>query len=170
MTRRAPTFHGPNTWIPVRDAYLSGLPAKVVCERFGVGEDARRQRAKREGWTCRVYALAADHPPPLRHAKPVAASATSRLEANTVDTVVEPVAPAEAARRALADGAAAMAAGDYGRAATVLKTVETLARLLAAHPTLDPDRSFAEPAERPFTPIGDVIEILAERFGVEAKP
>ena len=44
--RRAPD----DVWARVRDDYLSGLPATVVCQRHGVGLTAMRNRAAREGW------------------------------------------------------------------------------------------------------------------------
>jgi len=44
--RRAPD----DVWDRVRDDYLSGLPAAVVCQRHGVGMTAMRNRARRDGW------------------------------------------------------------------------------------------------------------------------
>ena len=44
--RRAPD----EVWDRVREDYLSGLPAAVVCRRHGVGVTAMRNRAAREGW------------------------------------------------------------------------------------------------------------------------
>ena len=41
--RRAPD----DVWARVRDDYLSGLPAAVVCQRHGVGLTAMRNRAAR---------------------------------------------------------------------------------------------------------------------------
>ena len=44
--RRAPD----DVWARVREDYLSGLPATVVCQRHGVGLTAMRNRAARDGW------------------------------------------------------------------------------------------------------------------------
>ena len=57
------------TWDLARAAYVGGLSAREVCERFGVGEANLRKKARLEGWTKRDWAQArgiVDHggPPP----------------------------------------------------------------------------------------------------------
>lgn len=39
-----------DAWAAARDAYLGGLAAADVCERFGLGLSTLRARARREGW------------------------------------------------------------------------------------------------------------------------
>lgn len=66
MEKRAPRFHGPNTWLIAREDYLGGEPAKSVCARLGIGIHAFNRRMKVEGWSRRKLAKADDLPPPLR--------------------------------------------------------------------------------------------------------
>lgn len=44
------------TWDFVRAAYVAGDSARIVCERFGVGEANLRKKARLEGWTKRDWA------------------------------------------------------------------------------------------------------------------
>ena len=39
-----------------RAAYVGGLSARVVCERFRMGEANLRRRAREQGWTRRAWA------------------------------------------------------------------------------------------------------------------
>lgn len=41
---------GPQTWALVREDYLSGVPARVCAQRYGVGESNLKRRAREEGW------------------------------------------------------------------------------------------------------------------------
>lgn len=51
---------GPESWTLVRAAYLSGLSAPTVAQRFGVTVSALRKRAARHGWTKQAHAFAAE--------------------------------------------------------------------------------------------------------------
>lgn len=79
-------------WDLVRAAYVSGASARVVCERFGVGEANLRKKARLEGWTKRDWAEArgtVDHGPaapaaPFPAASPAPATAPDQTLFDTV--------------------------------------------------------------------------------------
>ena len=111
-------YRGPETWALVRDAYLSGGPAKLVCQRFDVSYANLRAKASREGWTRRVYADATDvggvrrSVPPLDpRPQPPPSTAESALET------------------AMARASDALIEGHAGEASAILKAAETFARL-----------------------------------------
>lgn len=46
----APRIRSPETWERAREAYLGGMSAPEVCERFQLGRSALRERARKESW------------------------------------------------------------------------------------------------------------------------
>lgn len=49
-TPPAPRVRSEETWAKAREAYLGGMTAEGVCERFDLGLRALRRRAREEGW------------------------------------------------------------------------------------------------------------------------
>jgi len=128
-------YRGPETWALVRDAYLSGEPAKLVCQRFDVSYANLRAKASREGWTRRAYAGATDvtgvrrtfvretagqePPPTLEHHAPI----------SRPDPEPAPQTPRDALQAGMARASQALAAGRAQEATAILKATETFARL-----------------------------------------
>jgi hypothetical protein len=112
-------YRGPETWALVRDAYLAGEPAKLVCARFDVSYANLRAKARREGWTRRAHALAIDR------------SGVRRAAASSPPAPVPPtVEGPEAAVKAAMDRASeALAAGRAQDASAILKAVEAFDRV-----------------------------------------
>ncbi|CAN5176914.1 hypothetical protein BH10PSE2_BH10PSE2_08210 [soil metagenome] len=50
MTRKTPTTLSPVAWTQIRDAYLAGECAAVICEQYDVSLASLRRRAREEGW------------------------------------------------------------------------------------------------------------------------
>ncbi|CAN5424111.1 hypothetical protein BH10PSE2_BH10PSE2_10700 [soil metagenome] len=50
MTRKTPTTLPPGAWTSIRDAYLAGESAVVICEQFNISLAALRRRARENGW------------------------------------------------------------------------------------------------------------------------
>lgn len=46
------------SWELARSAFVGGLSARLVCERFGMGEDILTKRAREQGSTKRAWAAA----------------------------------------------------------------------------------------------------------------
>lgn len=132
----------PETWSLIRGAYLSGLSAPTVAARFGVSETALRKRARREGWTKRLYAAratpwnlcaggprkgAASSPSdPDAASGPEAVSEAKLLEAWTSPMAIR---PDDLARRALANAAHALKAGEGLNAVRLARAAAEIARL-----------------------------------------
>ncbi len=83
-------YRGPETWALVRDAYLAGEPAKLLCARFDVSYANLRAKALREGWTRRAYAAAVDLPGVRRAAPKGAAPADIPLTEASQPGIFEP--------------------------------------------------------------------------------
>ena len=131
----------PETWSLIRGAYLSGLSAPTVAARFGVSETALRKRARREGWTKRLYAARAT---PWNlcagRAGTGASSGLSDPESPDPDAVTEAklleawtspmnIRPDDLARRALANAAHAVKAGEGLNAVRLARAAAEIARL-----------------------------------------
>ena len=123
------------TWSLIRGAYLSGLSAPTVAARFGISVTALRKRAGREGWTKRRFADAASDPQPAHNASspPPTGHAGSRppTETEVVEACFEPmhIAPTDLARRALANAAHALKAGEGLQAVRLARAAGEIARL-----------------------------------------
>lgn len=50
LSAPAPRMRSAETWARAREAYLQGAPGPELCERFGLGRTAFRERARKEGW------------------------------------------------------------------------------------------------------------------------
>ena len=126
---------GAETWSLIRGAYLSGLSAPTVAARFGISVTALRKRAGREGWTKRRFADAASGPQPAHHAAPPPptgrAGSRPPTEAEVVEACFEPmhIAPTDLARRALANAAHALKAGEGLKAVRLARAAGEIARL-----------------------------------------
>jgi len=113
-------YRGPETWALVRDAYLSGEPARLVCQRFDVSYANLRAKASREGWTRSAFAGATDlsgarrSPPPQHRAPP---------------EPPPPVTTETALDAAMNRASNALIEGHAGEANAILKAAETFARL-----------------------------------------
>ena len=113
-------YRGPETWALVRDAYLSGEPARLVCQRFDVSYANLRAKASREGWTRSAFAGATDlsgarrSPPPQHRAPP---------------EPPPPVTTETALDAAMNRASNALMEGHAGEANAILKAAETFARL-----------------------------------------
>ena len=134
----------PETWSLIRGAYLSGLSAPTVAARFGVSETALRKRARKEGWTKRLYAArattwnlcaggpgrakagAASGAPDADASAPEAATEAKLLEAWTSPMNIR---PDDLARRALANAAHALKAGEGLNAVRLARAAAEIARL-----------------------------------------
>jgi hypothetical protein len=105
-------------WDKVQQDYLSGLGARQTAEKYGVGEEALRARARREGWSRYLQAPtepvdAPAGPPPLFDAAP---------EPDGGD-------PAALARTALRASGRAMRGGAWSEARALSALAETYRKL-----------------------------------------
>ncbi|MDP1912813.1 hypothetical protein [Brevundimonas sp.] len=126
------------TWGLIRGAYLSGLSAPTVAARFGVSVTALRKHAAREGWTKRAFAArqAAE-----RTALPSGSWAAGPTPAAPADGPPDEAAvlaawrsplhirPEDLARRALANAAHALKAGEGLNAIRLARAATEIARL-----------------------------------------
>jgi hypothetical protein len=128
----------PETWSLIRGAYLSGLSAPTVAARFGVSETALRKRARREGWTKRLYAaratpwnLCAGGPGRAGTAPADATAPEAATEAKLLEAWTSPmnIRPDDLARRALANAAHAVKAGEGLNAVRLARAAAEIARL-----------------------------------------
>ena len=126
------------TWGLIRGAYLSGLSAPTVAARFGVSVTALRKHAAKEGWTKRAFAArqAAE-----RTAQPSGSLAAGPAPAAPADGPPDEAAvlaawraplhirPDDLARRALANAAHALKAGEGLNAIRLARAATEIARL-----------------------------------------
>jgi len=126
------------TWGLIRGAYLSGLSAPTVAARFGVSVTALRKHAAKEGWTKRAFAArqAAE-----RTALPSGSLAAGPAPAAPADGPPDEAAvlaawrsplhirPEDLARRALANAAHALKAGEGLNAIRLARAATEIARL-----------------------------------------
>ena len=135
----------PATWILIRGAYLSGLSAPTVAARFGVSVTAIRKRARREGWTKRLFAAQATpwagpapQTPPAPETPPrrVGLGVGSAEEEALLEGWRSPIhiRPNDLARRTLANAAHAVKTGAGLNALRLARAAAEIARLDA---TLD---------------------------------
>jgi Mg-chelatase subunit ChlI len=123
------------TWGLIRGAYLSGLSAPTVAARFGVSVTALRKHAAREGWTKRAFAArqaAERSAAPAAPAPPAAAAAHGPPdEAAVLAAWRAPlhIRPEDLARRALANAAHALKAGEGLNAVRLARAATEIARL-----------------------------------------
>lgn len=125
------------TWGLIRGAYLSGLSAPTVAARFGVSVTALRKHAAREGWTKRAFAArqaqARSAPPPgPAHAPPPQDSPNAPPdEAAVLAAWRAPlhIRPEDLARKALANAAHALKAGEGLNAVRLARAATEIARL-----------------------------------------
>lgn len=131
----------PGTWSLIRGAYLSGLSAPTVAARFGVSVTAIRKRARREGWTKRLFAATAT---PWAGPAPAAEAAAaepvtprkglgvgSPEEEALLDGWRTPIVirPVDLARRTLANAAHAVKTGSGLNAMRLARAAGEIARL-----------------------------------------
>jgi len=135
----------PGTWILIRGAYLSGLSAPTVAARFGVSVTAIRKRARREGWTKRMFAAQItpwagpkpDSAPAPEPAAPEPGSANGRLGLGSAgeEALLEAwrapihIRPVDLARRTLANAAHAVKTGSGLNALRLARAAAEIARL-----------------------------------------
>lgn len=136
----------PGTWSLIRGAYLSGLSAPTVAARFGVSVTAIRKRARREGWTKRLFAATAtpwagpaSAPDPAAGAAPAADPSPARtgLMVGPADEEAllagwrSPlmIRPIDLARRTLANAAHAVKTGSGLNALRLARAAAEIARL-----------------------------------------
>ena len=128
MEHHAPRkYRGPETWALVRDAYLSGEPAKLVCQRFDVSYANLRAKASREGWTRRAYAGATDVSGARRASPPP--DPAPRILPPQAALETPPASTEGALQAGMARASEALAAGRAQEATAILKAAETFARL-----------------------------------------
>lgn len=118
MERRKYKIQPAEVWDKVRQDYLAGLGAKDVAEKYGVGVEALRARATREGWSRYMHApeQPVDPPPPA----PDLFDLSSEAEAGG-DPAVLAESAAEASGRAMRAGRLAEARALAGLAETYRK-------------------------------------------------
>lgn len=97
------------SWELARAAYVGGLSARVVCERFGMGEDNLRKRAREQGWTKRAWAAAR------------ATNSGATADGPAPKAPPEPAADADVLDAVLARARAALTGGRGGEASALLK-------------------------------------------------
>jgi hypothetical protein len=136
----------PGTWSLIRGAYLSGLSAPTVAARFGVSVTAIRKRARREGWTKRLFAATATPwagPAPAAEAAPAEPAPSpagaprtglgvgSAEEEALLDGWRTPIMirPVDLARRTLANAAHAVKTGSGLNAMRLARAAGEIARL-----------------------------------------
>ena len=129
----------PETWRLIRGAYLSGLSAPTVAARFGVSEGAIRKRARREGWTKRLYAAQATPWSGPASAWPDAKTRAGPADALVADAEEEAllrhwraplrIRPNDLARKALAGAAEAVKSGQGLTALRLSRAAAEIARL-----------------------------------------
>jgi len=125
------------TWGLIRGAYLSGLSAPTVAARFGVSVTALRKHAAREGWTKRAFAArqAAARSAPFDAVPagdaPAGPGAGPPDEAAVLEAWRSPlqIRPDDLARRALANAAHALKAGEGLNAVRLARAATEIARL-----------------------------------------
>ena len=125
------------TWGLIRGAYLSGLSAPTVAARFGVSVTALRKHAAREGWTKRAFAArqaqarSAPPPGPAAAAAPAPAADGPPDEAAVLAAWRAPlhIRPEDLARKALANAAHALKAGEGLNAVRLARAATEIARL-----------------------------------------
>lgn len=126
------------TWGLIRGAYLSGLSAPTVAARFGVSVTALRKHAAKEGWTKRAFAA---RQALERTAQPSGSLAAGPAPAAPADGPPDEAAvlaawrsplhirPEDLARRALANAAHALKAGEGLNAIRLARAATEIARL-----------------------------------------
>jgi len=131
----------PGTWSLIRGAYLSGLSAPTVAARFGVSVTAIRKRARREGWTKRLFAATATPwagPAPAAgasSAEPVTPRARLGVGSAEEEALLEGwrapihIRPVDLARRTLANAAHAVKTGSGLNALRLARAAAEIARL-----------------------------------------
>ncbi|MBU2041673.1 MAG: hypothetical protein KKA37_06670 [Alphaproteobacteria bacterium] len=122
------------TWGLIRGAYLSGLSAPTVAARFGVSVTALRKHAAREGWTKRAFAARqalARSAPPSGPAPAAAPADGPPDEAAVLAAWRAPlhIRPEDLARKALANAAHALKAGEGLNAVRLARAATEIARL-----------------------------------------
>lgn len=121
------------TWTLIRGAYLSGLSAPTLAARFGISVTALRKRAGREGWTKRQYAATArsgaPRPPSASGSAPAADGPPT--EEAVIAACLSPldIRPGDLARRALANAAQAVRAGQGLAAVRLARAANEIVRL-----------------------------------------
>ena len=131
--RRKYKIQPASVWEQVRKDYLAGEGARVVAERYGVGEEALRARATRQGWSRYLQK-------PTPPAEGADAPVSALFEALADDGTDDPADLAQAATRA---SALAMRAGELARAHALAGLAERYRKLAgsddARHKALTPD-------------------------------
>lgn len=152
----------PQTWSLIRGAYLSGLSAPTVAARFGVSVTALRKRARREGWTKRLFAARATPwnacaaaPAPAPDSSPVDAPRdpdAPLTEAEVMAWWDQPVRfhPTDVARKALAGAVEAIKTGHGLNAVRLARAADAVARLdaMLEYAEEDPARAESESQAR----------------------
>ena len=140
---------GAETWSLIRGAYLSGLSAPTVAARFGVSVTALRKHASAEGWTKRAFAarqsLERSGPAPAPEPEP-APDGGPPDEAAVLAAWRAPlhIRPEDLARRALANAAHALKAGEGLNAVRLARAANEIARLNGVLEYADEDPAVAD--------------------------
>lgn len=150
----------PQTWSLIRGAYLSGLSAPTVAARFGVSVTAIRKRARREGWTKRLFAARATPwnacaAAPAPDGSPADAPRdpdAPLTEAEVMAWWDQPVRfhPTDVARKALAGAVEAIKTGQGLNAVRLARAADAVARLdaMLEYAEEDPARAESESQAR----------------------
>lgn len=119
------------TWGLIRGAYLSGLSAPTVAARFGVSVTALRKHAAKEGWTKRAFAArqAAARTAPASALSPSAEGSPDEAAVLAAWRAPLHIRPEDLARRALANAAHALKAGEGLNAIRLARAATEIARL-----------------------------------------
>lgn len=124
------------TWGLIRGAYLSGLSAPTVAARFGVSVTALRKHAAKEGWTKRAFAARQAAERSAAPAAPVPAASAAPADGPPDEAAVLAawraplhIRPEDLARRALANAAHALKAGEGLNAIRLARAATEIARL-----------------------------------------
>lgn len=124
------------TWGLIRGAYLSGLSAPTVAARFGVSVTALRKHAAREGWTKRAFAARQAAERSAAPAAPAPAGSAAPADGPPDEAAMLAawraplhIRPEDLARRALANAAHALKAGEGLNAVRLARAATEIARL-----------------------------------------
>ena len=121
------------TWDLIRGAYLSGLSAPTVAARFGVSVTALRKHAAAEGWTKRAFAarqsLGRSAPGPAPGPDPTPDGPADEAAVLAAWRAPLHIRPEDLARRALANAAHALKAGEGLNAVRLARAATEIARL-----------------------------------------
>ncbi len=149
----------PSVWEKVRQDYLAGLGARETAEKYGVGVDALRARATRQGWARYLHPPAEPVDPPAAPPPPPLFDPLPAQEEGD---------PAALARAAILASGRAMQARAWTEARAAAALAETYRKLA------ERDGPSAGGLTAETAPLGLVLDILAmdrgamnDRFAVD---